>query len=103
MLPVVTPAGTVVAMLVADHDVGIADVPLNFTALLPCSGSKLARCIVTAAPSGLVGGAAEVIVAVGTTVNATPLLETPPTVTVTFPVDAPAGTVVAMLVADHDV
>jgi hypothetical protein len=41
--------------------------------------------------------------AVGTTVNGTPLLNAPPTVTVTFPVVAPLGTVVTMLVADHDV
>ena len=33
------------------------------------------------------------------TVNGTPLLATPPTVTTTFPLDAPAGTVTEMLVA----
>jgi hypothetical protein len=39
-----------------------------------------------------------VIVGGGTTVNATPLLATPPTVTTTFPVVAPFGTSTAMLV-----
>ena len=40
------------------------------------------------------------IVGAGTvTVNAEPLLATPPTVTTTLPVVAPVGTVVAMLVA----
>src|SRR5436190_24259692 len=38
---------------------------------------------------------------VGKTVNATPLLATPPTVTTTFPVVAPAGTGTTRLVADQ--
>src|SRR5204862_196417 len=55
------------------------------------------------APTAPLVGATDVNVAVGTTVNATPLLATPPTVTTTFPVVAPAGTGTTMLVADHDV
>src|SRR5213079_802500 len=46
-------------------------------------------------------GDSEVSVAVGTTVKATPLLATPPTVTVTFPVVAPLGTGTTMLVVDQ--
>jgi hypothetical protein len=42
-----------------------------------------------------------VIAAVGATVNLTPLLATPPIVTTTFPVVAPAGTGATMLVADQ--
>src|SRR5436190_9575602 len=47
----------------------------------------------------IVGGT----VSSGTTVNITPLLDTPPTVSVTFPVVAPLGTGTVMLAADHDV
>ena len=47
--------------------------------------------------------ASDVSVAVGTTVKVTPLLATPPTVTVTLPVVAPLGTGTTMLVADQDV
>src|SRR5580765_4098752 len=48
-------------------------------------------------------GDSDVIVPAGSTVNGTPLLATPPTVTVTLPVAAPLGTATVMLVADHDV
>src|SRR5262245_15812778 len=102
-LPVVAPAGTVVTMLVADHDVGVAVTPLNSTVLVPCVAPKLVPVIVTAAPTAPLVGDTDVMAGVGTTVNVTPLLATPPTVTVTLPVVAPAGTVVTMLVADHDV
>src|SRR5262245_51210149 len=90
-------------MLVADQFVGVAVVPLNFTRLVPCVAPKFVPVIATPEPTAPVGGFNEVIVAVGTTVNALPLLATPPTVTVTLPVVAPAGTGATMLVADHDV
>jgi hypothetical protein len=55
-LPVVAPVGTGTAMLVADHDVGVAAVPLNVIVLVPCVAPKLAPAIVTAVPTGpLVG------------------------------------------------
>src|SRR5262245_8267974 len=101
--PVVAPPGTVATMLVADHAVGVAVTPLNLTVLVPCVAPKFVPVIVTAAPTAPLVGDSDVIVAVGTTVNATPLLATPPTVTTTFPVVALLGTVVTMLVADHDV
>ena len=90
-------------MLVADHDVGVAVVPLNFTVLVPCADPKFVPVIVTAAPTAPVVGDSDEMVAVGTTVNDAPLLPEPATVTTTFPVVAPPGTATVMLVADHDV
>ena len=55
---------------------------------------------VTDAVTAPLVGDSEVSVAVGTTVNATPLLATPPTVTTTLPVVVPLGTGATMLVAD---
>src|SRR5436309_1833167 len=100
--PVVAPLGTGTVRLVADHDVGVAATPLNQTVLAPCVDPKFVPVIVTDALTAPLVGDSELIVAVGTTVNATPLLDTPPTVTVTFPVVAPLGTGTVRLVADHD-
>jgi hypothetical protein len=87
-------------MLVALQLVGVATVPLNVTVLVPCVAPKFAPAIVTDAPANpevgfrlLMLGPADV------TVKLTPLLATPPTVTTTFPVVAPVGTVTTMLVA----
>ena len=96
--PVVAPAGTDVAMLVEVQLVVVAGVPLNVT--VP-EDPKLVPVIVTAVPTGpdvgfrlvIEGGGADVV-----TVKFTPLLAIPPTVTTTFPVVAPVGTDVAMLV-----
>ena len=96
--PVVAPVGTDVAMLDEVQVVVVAGVPLNVT--VP-EDPKLVPVIVTAVPAGpdvglrlvIEGGGADVV-----TVKFTPLLATPPTVTTTFPVVAPAGTDVAMLV-----
>src|SRR4029077_5324254 len=101
--PVVAPAGTGTVMLVADHAVGVAGTPLNDTVLPPWAAPKFVPVIVTTALTAPLVGDSDVIVAVGTTVNGAPLLATPPTVTVTFPVVAPAGTGTAMLVVDHAV
>ena len=97
--PVVAPAGTEVARLVALQVVTVAVVPLNVTVLLPCVDPKFIPVIVTGVPT--VPDVVErlVMLAVGNTVKPTPLLATPPTVTTTFPVVAPAGTEVAKLVA----
>src|SRR5580765_2821597 len=46
-LPVAAPAGTGTTMLVADHDVGVATVPLNVTVLAPCDAPKSVPAIVT--------------------------------------------------------
>ena len=66
-LPVVAPAGTGTTMLLADHDVGVAAVPLKVTVLVPLLAPKLLPLIVTAvAIVPLVG---ERLVSVGATVT----------------------------------
>lgn len=103
-LPVVAPAGTGTVMLVALQLVGVAAVPLNVTVLVPCVAPKLAPVIVTDVPTGPeVGFRLLMLGADVLTVKATPLLATPPTVTTTFPVVAPAGTGTVMLVELHAV
>jgi hypothetical protein len=100
-LPVVAPLGTGTAMLVADHVVGVALVPLNATVLVPWVAPKLVPVIVTDVPTGPLVGERFVIVGATVTVNEDPLLARPPTVTTTLPVVAPLGTGTTMLVADH--
>lgn len=68
----------------------MAVTPLKVTVLVPCVAPKSPPEIAMDAP-----GAPEVgftLVMLGTTPKLTPLLATPPTVTTTFPVVAPAGT-----------
>src|SRR5207249_3308711 len=100
-LPVAAPAGTGTAMLVADQLVGVAVVPLNVTVLVPCVAPKPVPAIVTAVATGPLVGERLVIVGGTVTVNDIPLLASPPTVTTTLPVVAPAGTGTTMLVADQ--
>src|SRR2546427_449379 len=99
-LPVVAPAGTGTTMLVAFQLVAVAAVPLNLTVLDPCVAPKFAPAIVTEVPINPDVGFKLVMLGAGAvTVKFTPLLATPPTVTTTFPVAAPAGTDAVMLVA----
>ena len=98
-LPVVAAGGTGTAMLVSLQLVGVADVPLNLTVLVPCDAPKLAPEIVTAIPTGPEAGDKPVIVGAEETMKLIPLLFNPFTVTTTFPVVAPAGTGTTMLVA----
>jgi hypothetical protein len=100
-LPVVALLGTGTAMLVADQDVGVAGTALNVTRLEPCVDPKFVPVIVTDALTAPLVGDSDVIVAVvgSVTVNVTPLLANPPTVTTTFPVTAPIGTRTVMLVS----
>src|SRR5262249_21758858 len=100
-LPVVAPAGTGTTMLVADHVVGVAAVPLNVPVLVAFVAPKLVPVIVTEVATGPLVGERLVMVGATVTVNDTPLLARPPTATTTLPVVAPAGTGTAMLVADH--
>jgi hypothetical protein len=73
---------------------------LNFTVLVPCVAPKLAPVTVTDAPASPELGFRLVMLGPGAvTVKPTPLLATPPTVTTTLPVVAPAGTGATMLVA----
>jgi hypothetical protein len=98
---VVAPAGTVVWMVVAVQlpEVTVAVVPLNFNVLEPWDDPNPVPVIVTAVPEVPEVGLKLVILGAATTVNDLPLLATPPTVTTTFPVDAPVGTVVTIEVA----
>lgn len=97
--PVVAPAGTGTAMLVALHEVGVAEIPLNVTALVPCDAPKLLPLIVTDAPTGPDVGLKLLMLGGVVTVKVTPLLLTPLASTTTFPVVAPVGTVAVMLVS----
>src|SRR5205807_2424688 len=101
--PVVAPLGTVTPMLNAPHDVTVAVVPLNVTVPAPCELPKFDPVTVTAAPTAPVVTDKLAILGAGTTVKFTPLLGWLDTVTTTFPVVAPLGTVTAILDAPHDV
>ena len=99
-LPVVAPAGTLTVILFALQLIALpALVPLKVTVLLPWLLPKLLPMIVTADPTFPVLGLKPVIEGVETTVNIDGLLAIPPTVTSTFPVAAPAGTLTVILFA----
>lgn len=66
--------------------------------LVPCDAPKFVPVIVTDAPTWAPPGLMFVMLGVGRTVKATPLLACPPTVTTTLPVVAPLGTKTKMLV-----
>jgi hypothetical protein len=70
---------------------------------VPWLDPKFPPVIVTAAPTAPVVTDKLVILGAGTTVKFTPLLAWPDTVTTTFPVVAPLGTVTPILDAPHDV
>jgi hypothetical protein len=97
--PVVAPLGSATVILFALQFVGVAVVPLKATVLLPCVVPKFVPVIVTDVPMGPDVGEMPVMLGGTVTVNATPLLASPPTVTTTFPVAAPLGTATVMLVA----
>src|SRR5256884_3129387 len=94
--------GAGATMLVALQLVGVAAVPLNVTVLVPCVAPKFAPVIVTDAPTNPDVGFRPVMLGPGVvTVKLTPMLATPPTVTTTFPVVAPAGTGTTISVTLH--
>lgn len=97
--PVVVPEGTGTLMVVAFQLVGVAVVPLNLMVLLPWVEPKLVPVTVIEDPTAPEVGERVVMLGAGTTVKLFPLLAAPETVTTTFPVVAPAGTVATMLVA----
>jgi hypothetical protein len=100
IFPVVAPAGTGTAMLVAVQVVGVAVVPLNLTVLVPWVAPKFVPVIVTEVPVKPDVGFRPVILGLeAVTAKLIPLLATPPTVTTIFPVVAPAGTGTTTLVA----
>jgi hypothetical protein len=90
-----------VTRLVVLHVVTVAVVPLNLTVLVPCVAPKFAPAIVTDVPMAPDVGVRVVMLGAASTVKLFPLLATPATVTTTFPVVAPTGTVATMLVALH--
>jgi hypothetical protein len=102
ILPVVAPAGTDTAMLVALQLVGVATVPLNVTVLVPWLAPKFDPEIVTGVPAGPDPKLVLVMVGVGRYVKAALLLATPATKTLTvttvFAVKKRFGTGTAMLV-----
>jgi len=93
-LPVVAPVGTGTTIELALQVVGVAVVPLNVT--VPVE-PKFVPVIVTDVPTAPELVERLVILGVGKIVKLTPLLASPPTVTTTFPVVAPLGTDVTML------
>jgi hypothetical protein len=99
-LPVLAPVGTEAFIDVAlQLVIVVAVVPLNATVLVPCVDPKLVPVIVTDVPTAPDVGDKLVMLGADTTVNDDPLLATPLTVTTTFPVVAPVGTVATIDVA----
>jgi hypothetical protein len=93
------PAGTGATMLVPLQPVGAASTPPNVTVLVHCVAPKFAPAIVTGVPTTPEFGLKLVILGAGlVTVKMKLLLAWPPTVTITLPVTAPAGTGATMLV-----
>jgi len=99
--PVSAPLGTGAPMLVALQLVGIPAIPLNVTVLLPWLLPKFVPPMVTGVPRVPVVGVTVPMLGVGMTVKLTPLLATPATATITFPVVAPVGTGITIVVAFH--
>jgi len=95
--PVAAPVGTSAVMFVAPQLIGVANVPLNVTVLVPWRRPNPLPMIVTVEPTGPEAGLK--LEMFGMTVKGSPLLATPPTVTTTFPVVAPFGTAAEMLVS----
>jgi hypothetical protein len=97
--PVVAPEGTGTTMVEALQLVGVAEVPLKVTVLVPWVAPKFAPAIVTEVPASPNAGDSPKMPGTWTTVNVTPLLAAPATVTTTLPDVAPVGTCAMMLVA----
>ena len=90
-LPVVAPDGTGTVIELELQLVGVAEVPLKVTVLVPWLEPKLVPAIVTDAPTA--PDVTDKLVMFGTaTVKLTPLVSTPLAWTTTLPVVAPAGT-----------
>src|SRR5712664_4140398 len=103
--PLAAPAGTGATMRVSDQLVVRAAMPLNSSklALVPTVGPKFVPVTLTTVPRGPALGLTLLMCGGGVTVKGRPLLGIPPTVTTTFPVAAPAGTDVSMLVSLQEV
>ena len=97
-LPVVAPAGTVTLREVSVQSVTVAGTPPKETVLEPCAKPNPAPEIDICAPTDPEVLLRLEITGAGVTVNGTPLLATPASVTTTFPVVAPVGTDTEILV-----
>jgi hypothetical protein len=97
--PVNAPDGTIAFMSVSLQLVTAALVPLSDTVLLPFVAPKPVPEIETPDPTAPEAGDKPLMLKLSVTVKLDPLLFTPLANTTTFPVVAPLGTVVAMLVA----
>ena len=96
--PDVVPTGTGATIdTPAVQLVGLASVPLKATVLVPWLRPKFVPEIVTIVLGGPEVGLKLEILGVRITVKVKPLLAIPPTVTITLPVVAPAGTGTEML------
>ena len=98
MLPVVAPLGTVAEMLIS-LQVAVAGMPLKDTVLVPWLLPMLDAETLTTVPAGPTFGDTLVMTGPDETVKGKPLLLELETVTATFPVVAPSGTVAIMPVA----
>ena len=100
-LPVVAAGGTGTAMVVALQLMGLANIPLKVTVLVPCVAPKFVPVMLASRPTGPEAGERLAMLGGGdnVTVNVDPILATPPTVTTTFPVVAADGTGATMVVA----
>jgi hypothetical protein len=102
-LPVVAPLGTVAVMpVLLQGPIELAVNPLNVTVPFPCEDPKFVPAIATDVPTIPLLGVRPLIFGAPTTVNNTPLLALPATVTTTLPVVAPFGTGTPMLVLFQD-
>src|SRR2546430_15817878 len=103
--PLAAPAGTGATMRVSDQLVVRAAMPLNNSklALVPTVGPKFVPVTLTEVPIGPALGLTPLMFGGGVTAKGRPLLADPLTVTTTFPVVAPAGTDVSMLVSLQEV
>jgi hypothetical protein len=96
ILPIVAPFGTVAVMLVSLQFDGVEIIPLKVTVLLPWVPPKLDPEMVTGVPGTPTDSETPVMTGEEVTRKGAPLLPWPDTVTTTFPVVAPAGTVATM-------
>ena len=101
--PVVVPSGTGTVILPEAQLDGTVDALLIVTELVLCDDPKFDPLIVSNVPAGPDVGDKVVMVGVPVTVNFTPVLGCPNTVTITLPVVVPAGTFTSIALADHNV
>ena len=95
--PLNAPAGASTRISVSLQEAGVPHIPLKLTPLVPCNaaieGPKFQPLTVTSVPSLPKAGSTASITGAGRiTVNAIPLLASPPAATVASPLGAPAGT-----------